>query len=134
IVLNWLDTSGETGYRIERSNDGVNYFALINLAANTRSYTNQNLKAGSMFYYRIIPTSSAGDSPAASVIGQPHMNAVTGQTITATAPGSISLAWTDINGEADYRIERSTDGTNFSTLTTVGANVTSYNDTSVVPL
>src|SRR5207247_3526457 len=68
VILNWLDTTNETGYRIERSNDGTNYFALINLAANVRSYTNYNLKAGSIFYYRIVPLSSAGDGVAASVI------------------------------------------------------------------
>jgi hypothetical protein len=26
VVINWMDTNGEAGYRVERANDGVNYF------------------------------------------------------------------------------------------------------------
>jgi hypothetical protein len=47
------------------------------------------------------------------------------------AVGSISISWNDISGESNYRIERSTNGTSFSTLATVAANVTSYTDASV---
>jgi hypothetical protein len=44
----------------------------------------------------------------------------------------INLAWTDnSNNETGFTIERPTDGTNFSPVITVGANVTSYSDTGL---
>ena len=54
--------------------------------------------------------------------------------LTAAAPvcNQVNLGWTDnANNEDGFKIDRSTDGTNFSQLTTVGANVTSYSDTTV---
>jgi hypothetical protein len=54
--------------------------------------------------------------------------------LTATAVGcnQIDLAWQDNSDNEDgFAIERSLDGTNFSSLTTVGADVTSFSDTTV---
>jgi|GEM_PF-833207 len=45
----------------------------------------------------------------------------------------LNLDWTDnSNNESGFEIERSTDGTNFSSLASVGANVTSYTDATVI--
>jgi len=42
------------------------------------------------------------------------------------------LNWTDnADNETSFVIERSTDGVNFALLVTIGANQTSYRDTSV---
>jgi hypothetical protein len=58
--------------------------------------------------------------------------APTGLTANASACNQIDLAWTDnADNETGFTIERSTDGSNFSELDTVGANVTTYSDTTV---
>jgi hypothetical protein len=45
---------------------------------------------------------------------------------------NINLSWTDnANNEDGFKIERSLNGTSFSQIATVGANVTTYNDGSV---
>jgi titin len=52
----------------------------------------------------------------------------------ANAPScnQIDLGWTDnSDNENSFKIERSTDGVNFSQIDTVGADVTTYNDTTV---
>jgi hypothetical protein len=54
--------------------------------------------------------------------------------LTANSPSSlqVNLAWTDNSGdETGFRIERKTDGQAFRAMATLGANVTSYADTSV---
>src|SRR5262245_46608602 len=55
-------------------------------------------------------------------------------TLTATpvTTTSISLAWSDPNGnEVGYALERSTNGSTFSALKTTAANVTSFVDATV---
>lgn len=51
-------------------------------------------------------------------------------TATAVSSSRINLAWQDVQGETGYRIERSLNGATWSFLTNVGANVTSYADTT----
>ena len=44
----------------------------------------------------------------------------------------VNLAWTDSsNNETGFQVERSTNGTSFSVITTTAANVTSYTDSAV---
>ena len=53
-------------------------------------------------------------------------------TATAASKSQINLAWTDnATNETGFKIERSTDGSNFTQITTVGANVTSYQNTGL---
>lgn len=53
---------------------------------------------------------------------------------TVVSPTAVHLIWTDqSNNEAGFRLESSTDGTNWSAMGTVGANVTSFDDTHALP-
>ncbi len=50
------------------------------------------------------------------------------------AASSLTVNWSDnANNETNYIVERSTDGTNFTVIATLGANVTSYNDSVLTP-
>ena len=61
-------------------------------------------------------------------------NAPTNLTATVITPTQVLLQWTDnSDNETGFKIERSTDGTNFSQLDFVGANVTTYTDNGVTP-
>jgi|GEM_PF-718903 len=58
-----------------------------------------------------------------------------GLTAAASACDQIDLAWTDnSDNETSFKIERSTDGSIFNEIDTVGAGVTTYNDTTVSEL
>ncbi|WP_281299167.1 LamG-like jellyroll fold domain-containing protein [Flavobacterium limnophilum] len=47
---------------------------------------------------------------------------------------SLTINWIDsATNETNYVLERSTDGTNFTAIATLGANVTSYNETALTP-
>jgi hypothetical protein len=80
---------------------------------------------------------AAGNSSAAMInvmIGN-ALAAPTNLTATAVSPTQIDLAWEDNTAnEGGFEIERSLDsGLTWQKLTTVGANVTSFSDTSLVP-
>jgi hypothetical protein len=58
--------------------------------------------------------------------------APTGLTAAAASRSQINLIWTDNSAnESGFRIERSTNGTNFQQIATVGANVTSLASTGL---
>lgn len=53
-------------------------------------------------------------------------------TATAVSRSQINLSWTDNAGNEDgFKIERSTDGVNFTQIATVGANVPTYSNTGL---
>ncbi|WP_126216920.1 choice-of-anchor U domain-containing protein [Thermus scotoductus] len=54
--------------------------------------------------------------------------------LTPSSPTAIDLRWTDnSDNEEGFRLERSTDGTNFSVIATLPANTTTYTDTLPSP-
>jgi pectate disaccharide-lyase len=62
----------------------------------------------------------------------PPPAAPSGLTATATSSSQINLAWTDnSSNENGFTIERSTGGGAFATVTTVAANVTTYQNTGL---
>ncbi len=130
-VLNWRDTNGESGYRVERSTDGVNFTTIASLGTNIPSYTDSGLTVSTSYTYRVTPLSSFGDGASATAIGGTRLPAVTGSAFNSVASTAISLRWTDMTYETSYRITRSTDGKTYTTLATVAANTTSYTDTTV---
>ncbi|MGE5609610.1 MAG: fibronectin type III domain-containing protein, partial [Bacillota bacterium] len=118
LVLNWKDVNGESGYRIEQSTDGVTFTARGTVGKNIPSYTDNSLSTGVTYYYRVIATSALGDSPESSVSnGTTRLPAVTGMAFDSVASTQISFHWSNLSGETGYRIERSNDGTTYSTLT-----------------
>ena len=131
IGLTWTDNAtAETGYKIERSTDGVNYSQIAILPANYTSYPNQSLPPATTFYYRVRAYSSPFNSPfsnVATATTQPAPAAPSGLVATAISSSRIDLAWTDnATNEAGFKIERSTDGATFSQVGVVGANVQSF--------
>ncbi|HET6251784.1 MAG TPA: NPCBM/NEW2 domain-containing protein [Tepidisphaeraceae bacterium] len=61
-------------------------------------------------------------------------SAPTGLTAQATSATQINLAWTNTaSNQTGVIVQRSTDGTNFSPLITLGAAANTYSDTSVSP-
>jgi RHS repeat-associated protein len=56
----------------------------------------------------------------------------TGLTGVQSGPGRVDLAWTDVAGEAGFRVERSTTGSNFVPVQDVEANTTAFSDGTAV--
>jgi len=136
INLSWNDnSSNEAGFKLERSTDGVNFTQVATLAANTQSYSNTGLAASTTYTYRIRAYEGTNNSPysnlaSATTFAAPA--APTNLTATAVSSSRINLAWTDnANNEAGFKLERSTDGANFTQIAILAANATSYANTNL---
>lgn len=70
--------------------------------------------------------------PTVTPTAAPLPAAPSGLTASAVSRTQVDLAWSDnSSNETGFRIERSTDGTTFSQVTTVSANVTTYSNTGL---
>jgi len=135
LVLNWIETSGETGYRIERSTDNVTFTQIATVAANVPSYTAAGLTAGTQYWFRVSPMSGSGDGNPVVISGSTSgFQAVSDLAFTSKSSTAIGLEWSAVSGATGYRIERSGNGTTFTTLATAAAGATSYSDASVAVL
>jgi predicted phage tail protein len=68
----------------------------------------------------------------AQVVVAPVPDAPTGLAATAVSRSQINLSWKDNSSdEANFRIERSTNGKSFSAIATVGANVTTFSNSGL---
>jgi fibronectin type 3 domain-containing protein len=140
INLSWSDNSGnESGFKVERSTDGVNFTQVTVTGANVTTYTNTGLTASTTYTYRVRATNAGGDSAftaaASATTDAPPATAPAAPSAlsaTALAANSISLSWTDnSNNETTFRIDRRVVGGTFAQVTTVPANVTTWTDTSL---
>jgi len=139
ITLAWTDTaSTESGFYIERAVGTSGSFAQRGTAAaNATGYVDNGLSAGTTFRYRVRAWNAAGTSgfsneasattPAAAAPAAPSALTATAQSTTR-----INLAWADnASNETGFQVQRSTNGTPFTTIATVGANVKAYASTGL---
>jgi len=131
INLAWTDSTGETGYTVERSLNGTTWGAIATLAADTTSYSNTGLVAGTTYYYRVRATNAGGSSEPGVRASATTIPPAAALTATAASATQINLSWSNVLGETGYRLETSTDGSTWSTLTTTAANVVSYAHTGL---
>lgn len=139
INLSWTNVANETGYRIERSSDGVNWGQIYTTLADVTTFQDTGLAAGTKYYYRVSAYNTGGSSSPS-----PVANATTTATVQQsipTAPAKISVStpsrgknvitWTDSSSnEAGFVLQVSTNGT-WTTIATLPANTTTFTDTAV---
>jgi len=140
INLTWTDNStNESGFRIERSPDNGSWSEIATVGSGVSSYQNTGLAASTTYYYRVRAYNGAGNSaytssvnattqaPAATIPAAPSNPAA-----TAVSSSQINFTWTDnSNNETGFRIERSPNNSTWAEITTVGSNVTSYQNTGL---
>lgn len=80
ILLTWAGSLGATGYRIQRSTDGVNFTTLVNVGL-VSQYVDALPGVGIMFYYQVAATNADGVSTYSSVT----------QMVAAPPGGEMSL-------------------------------------------
>ena len=130
---------GQIQYYIQRTNDqGVPDGFYRNWDPN-RSFTNTTgLVNGQTYGYRVKARDIKGNETGWSIIGlvkvgvdsppNPPINLLA----TAVSQSQINLAWTDASSnENGFKIERRSGTGAFTQIATVGANVTTYNNTGL---
>lgn len=135
ITLTWNNAS-EDGYIVERSTDRVN-FVKVSGTVETGTFEDTGLSNGTTYWYAVRAQSDSGGtlaySPRTNIISATTKpGGVTNLRLIASSTSSITIDWTDVNGETNYRIQRktSTNGS-WSTIATLPANTTIYTDTGL---
>ena len=140
INLSWTDNSTtEEGVKIERGTDSTNFTQIATVAPNITTFENIGLTASTTYHYKIRAFNSQGNSDYSSAVQATTQapppstpSAPTNLIATATAYNRVELSWTDTsNNETGFKIQRRTVGTAFSNIRTLGANVTTYSNTSL---
>jgi len=139
INLSWTDNANnENGFKVEQSTDGIAFTQIAMLASNTVSYSVTGLSASTTYQYRVVSFNDAGNSSFSNTATATTLAALpaapSALTATAVSNTRINLAWTDNSGnESGFKIERckNPNCTNFAQIAQVGANVTTFADTTV---
>jgi hypothetical protein len=137
IRLDWAPVSGAASYDIERSIDTVAWNAVASTDGGQTQYTDVALSSGTTYYYRVVALVDDQDVSTSDVVSATTTVDTSTSPIFISATGSaasITLEWSDVDGELGYRIERSPDGTSgWTGIGTTGQDLTSFTDTGLAP-
>lgn len=131
VRTTWTDkSSNEDGFRIQRSVDGgAAWTTAATVGPNISAFRDNGRSTEQPVCYRVVSFNEHGSSAPSNVDCTAPPAAPTNLTASATAEGGIHLTWSDnSNVEDGYQVQRSIDGTTFSSLTNLPANTTSYSD------
>jgi hypothetical protein len=138
INLTWTDNStGEDGFRIERSLDGsTGWTEITATAANATSYNDTGLSPLTQYYYRIRAydgLTNGSYSTSANATTLFHLLAPTSVIANPVSNTAIDVSWTDTStGETGHKVERSLNGTTgWTEIGTPAAGVNTYSDTGL---
>jgi len=141
VLLTWTDKAkNESGFVVERSDNGGAYAVVATPGVKTTSYTDAAVSAGNTYTYRVMAVNAGGSSAysneASVTIGGPPA-APSNLQGTAARQGSkarITLTWTDnADNETGFEIQRATSLNFAQGLLTVGVgpNVETFNTGNV---
>jgi fibronectin type 3 domain-containing protein len=136
LDLLWDDnSSNEQGFLVQSSLDGITYSTLDTTAPNTPEYSARGLNVGTTYFFQVAAFNAGGTSSfsgATSWQTLPNAPAIPSNfTANSVSTSQIDLSWTDVTGEDGYQLDLSTNGTNYSGLTTLGPNVVAYSHTGL---
>lgn len=137
INLSWTDNAtNESGFKIERSADGVSFTQIATVLAGVTTYSNTGLAGTTTYYYRVRATNVAGDSGYSNAANATTLASVptapSGLTATAVSANQINLSWTDNSGnETGFKIERLNSRNVYVEIAMVGAGVRIYSNTGL---
>ncbi len=107
VTLNWTDNSNdETGFKVQRSDDGNNWTTLSTVAPNSTSARDTSVKCGTNYSYRVRATSAAGDSQASNVVQLQTDDCVGATSLNESFDGTtLPNGWTITpnSGDAAWR-------------------------------
>ncbi len=110
VTLNWVASSGATGYYVKRSTTTGGPYTQIATQAGTND-TDTGLTNGAKYFYVVSAYNSAGQSAnSAEVNATPVLPPPATPTGLAATPGNaqVSLTWTASSTATSYHVKRST--------------------------
>ena len=119
VSLGWTDTSAEeSGFNLERSDNGVDFTVVASLPANSRGFEDDNLEAETLYYYRVQAWNSVGNSAysntatAATGAAPPFVEQVASadMPVAGTVSGSFQDTWRAGDGSVETIREQESGG------------------------
>ncbi len=144
ISLSWTaGSANQQNFDVERSTDGINYSPVGTTAGDVTTLLDSSLTANTVYYYRVRGINGIGAgtysavASASTVLPTSIPRAPSG--LIANSDDGINyfrnqmvLRWQDRStNESSFQIERSADGTSFTPIATVGANINTYIDRNI---
>lgn len=123
VELVWNDNSTEEdGHKIERKLSGGSWAEVATIAANHAYFRNTELTSGATYIYRIrayqgTQYSDYSDEVTVTTMTVPAMP--TGLAIASKTNATQKLTWNAASGAARYYIQKSTNGSDFSSISYV---------------
>ncbi|WP_168204181.1 c-type cytochrome [Aliikangiella coralliicola] len=138
VTISWQDNSdNEAGFKIYRSIDSGSYSELTTVQAEVTSYTDTSITLNHTYQYQLMAYNNFGN--AAKITS--NLVEVKKDEVIPPAPtllagvfesNSIILTWQDnATNEDSFEIYRRIGDAAWSRLTSVGANTTTYTDSSI---
>jgi fibronectin type 3 domain-containing protein len=143
VSLSWATTATANSYTVERSmHSGGPYAPIATLTTNT--YLDSTVANGATYYYVVRAANMIGSSALSS-----QVSVFPSPSSAPSVPGSVDIAagggdfdpfyggaiaivsWTPVTNAAGYNVYRSTDGINFSELTSSPQSGTQYTDLGI---
>lgn len=115
VTIGWADnSSNETGFKVERSGDGVNYSEIANLGADSRTFADGTVAARTPYYYRVRAYNSAGASGYSNTgsvttpdVPPPPPPAPSSVVAVNNADGTALTSWTEqSSAAASFEVRR----------------------------
>ncbi|MBS4028869.1 MAG: fibronectin type III domain-containing protein [Ignavibacteriales bacterium] len=129
VRLQWSENSlFETGFEIEKSNNGTTFYLAKEVSANSTSATvNGIYSIDTTYSFRVRAKSTHNVSSYSNTVSKRlTFSPPTNLTITSMNELSVQLNWQDNSTvETGFEIEKSIDGANFQVVNVVNANSTS---------
>jgi hypothetical protein len=134
INLSWInEATNARAVRIFRSTGDSSTFVQIALVKpDTTTFTDKTVTPSTKYFYRVAATNALGDSNASNTANATTPIAPSVLSITGTGSSQVNLAWTAM-ADNHYNVLRSTDGTHFSVIANVSANVKTFSDSGLAP-
>jgi titin len=139
IDLTWQDNSdNETQFRIERSTNGSDYSEIDSVGADITSYSDTTVAENTTYWYRVRAYNSYGYSGYSNTASDttpvcpPSPPAAPGNLKAKPSKYTVDLTWTDNSDNEDgFNIYRGDSPSTLDLIDTVGAGITSYEDTGL---
>jgi peptidyl-Asp metalloendopeptidase len=99
VALAWVDNAtNESGFKLQRSSNGVDYTVIASLGADAKAYTDSSVSTKATYYYRVAAYNSAGTS------AYSNSTSVTTPDAPPPAPAAPTTIAAADNGDGTARV------------------------------
>jgi hypothetical protein len=129
INLSWSDSSaGTTAFDIDWSANGSDFATLAEVDPGTTTYQATGLTPGTAYSFRLMASDDSGQSSSADASATTAPSVPSGLSVVVNDNETVQLNWNLETGVTGFQVERDIPGSQYQTIGTTPADVTSFLD------